>query len=322
MTPHAASRTSVRDIEANAKASLVGGTFAHRLREAGLRGEVIFVGSKGAYIETHRSELLGLGRHDQPAHARMVLSDLDLTMLQPGMPVRANETCLTIGDSIVLELDEAPVWEPQPITPEIAQPLTDSRTAFDEAVGIATVLQDGSTLGCVLPMIQGAALHNKLPPFQATGSLFLDDAMNHISGIMMMCVQGDLEGALSNAMPLIGAGPGLTPSGDDFVGGLLFSARHLSNAYPSASHWDSACAERLLSFAEGRTGRISFAALQDMASGYGHEPVHTLMGQLLTGEKRSETMASIVATTRIGNTSGWDMLAGLFTGMLLMSNKN
>lgn len=158
--------------------------------------------------------------------------------------------------------------------------------------------------------------------WQATGSPFIDDALGHIRAIVSQCVRGDLQAALEEARPLIGAGPGLTPSGDDFVGGMLFAAHHLNVAYPAAGLWDSASVDQLLSSAKGRTNRISFGALQDMSVGQGYAPLHDLMRQVLTGENRSDSMATIAAITRIGNTSGWDILAGVLTGMLLVSNKN
>ncbi len=322
MTPHAGIKTSVRGVAANAEASLVGGTFAKRFQDADFRGEVIFVGSKGAYIETHRSELLGLGRLDQAAHSRMVLSGLDLGMLHAGMAVRAEGSNLVIGDSIALELVGALVWEPESVTPEMVQPLAEVKARFLETLDMAAVLQDGVNLGCAIPMIGNVAKRGFSAEFKPTGSPFLDDALMSISRVLPLSVKGDLDGAISEAMPLIGSGPGLTPSGDDYVGGLLFAAYHLTTAYPSSFQWDAACMERLLAYAQDRTTRISFAALQDLASGQGHEPLHTVMKQLLTGEMQSESMAGISAATRIGSTSGWDMLAGLLTGMLLVYSKN
>ena len=322
MTRHAASNTMVRDSNEIAVVSLVGATFARRLKSADFSGEVLFVGSKGAYIDVHGANLLGLGRYDQPAHPRMVLSELDLSLLQPGMPVRVSGARMFIGDSITLDMARALVWEPETVSSEQAQAPIAVWATYKEVLNIASVLHDGDNLGLALPMIQAAASGDRIPSPQASGSLFLDDALGNISGIVSQCLWGDLDGALCAAIPLIGAGPGLTPSGDDFIGGMLFAAHHLNVAYPSAELWNSASVEGLISSAKGRTGPISLGSLQDMAMGQSYAPLHSLIRKLLTGENRSDSVATIAAITKIGNTSGWDMLAGLLSGMLLVANKN
>ena len=96
---------------------------------------------------------------------------------------------------------------------------------------------------------------------------------------------------------LIGLGPGLTPAGDDFVGGAMIALRAFDHG---------ALAERIaawaLPLARSNTNRISRAHLECAAAGEGHEALHDL---LCTFEgKHLERLA------RIGHTSGLDAAAG------------
>lgn len=101
---------------------------------------------------------------------------------------------------------------------------------------------------------------------------------------------------------LIGLGAGLTPAGDDFVGGAMIALRAAG---------ELALAERIaawaLSLAETRTGRISRAHLAWAAQGEGHEALHAL---LASNEGSARFEQSLARLTRIGHTSGLDAAAG------------
>ena len=96
---------------------------------------------------------------------------------------------------------------------------------------------------------------------------------------------------------LIGLGPGLTPAGDDFVGGAMIALRAFGNA-PLADR----IASWALPLARKRTNRISRAHLECAARGEGHEALHDLLCTF--EEKHLERLA------RIGHTSGLDAAAG------------
>jgi hypothetical protein len=96
---------------------------------------------------------------------------------------------------------------------------------------------------------------------------------------------------------LIGLGPGLTPAGDDFVGGAMIALR-------TFGHVDVAVriAAWALPLAEERTSRISRAHLECAAMGEGHEALH----DWLDGFRP----ADLERLARIGHTSGLDAAAG------------
>jgi hypothetical protein len=96
---------------------------------------------------------------------------------------------------------------------------------------------------------------------------------------------------------LIGLGPGLTPAGDDFVGGAMIALRAFG---------EHALADRIarwaLPLAEENTGRISRAHLRCAAAGEGHEALHDLLC--------SFEEVHLARLARIGHTSGLDAAAG------------
>jgi hypothetical protein len=95
------------------------------------------------------------------------------------------------------------------------------------------------------------------------------------------------ERDLDRAAALFGLGPGLTPSGDDLVGGYLVVRRDATLAA-----WAVAQAHR-------RSSRISAAHLAAAASGEASAAFH----DALAGGPLGPLLA-------LGHSSGWDMLAG------------
>lgn len=105
------------------------------------------------------------------------------------------------------------------------------------------------------------------------------------------------------ANALIGLGAGLTPSGDDFVGGALIALR----AAGQVALADRAAAWALV-LAENGTNRISRAHLRCAAAGQGHEALHDLLAALKDGERA--IARAMQALDRVGHSSGRDAAAG------------
>jgi hypothetical protein len=132
------------------------------------------------------------------------------------------------------------------------------------------------------------------PP--ATGSFPGIDMPESIRGPAQRFL-GWISGSGKPPDSLIGLGPGLTPAGDDFVGGAMIALRAFEQA-PLAER----IAAWALPLAKTNTNRISRAHLECAAAGEGHEALHDLLCTF--EEKHLERLA------RIGHTSGLDAAAG------------
>ena len=122
--------------------------------------------------------------------------------------------------------------------------------------------------------------------------------LNHLAD--KRCVEGVPE----SAQQLIGLGPGLTPSGDDFLGGVLI-ALSLVHRQDIAALFYSDLYSHLLT----RTGPISRSHLAAARAGQGLETLHLAINSVIEGN------GGVIPTRvhhieRIGSSSGWDALAG------------
>ncbi len=107
----------------------------------------------------------------------------------------------------------------------------------------------------------------------------------------------------AEAAMLIGLGPGLTPSGDDYLGGLLVALHALERRPQAQALW------RWLEPRLTRTSAISAAHLAAAAAGEGHEALHACLEALAS--RSADWPRTLDQVASVGHVSGWDALAGI-----------
>lgn len=117
----------------------------------------------------------------------------------------------------------------------------------------------------------------------------------------------DRAGAARAARPLLGLGPGLTPSGDDLLIGLEAALRTLG--HPAAGFL-----ARALGDVDDRTTVVSATLLRHAARGEFTERIGTVLA-LLLGEAEDAVPEAIARCIAWGATSGSDTLRGILEGL-------
>ncbi|MCY4551918.1 MAG: DUF2877 domain-containing protein [Defluviicoccus sp.] len=108
---------------------------------------------------------------------------------------------------------------------------------------------------------------------------------------------------------LVGLGPGLTPSGDDFLGGTMIALAMSGRAEAAA-----ALAAPVLAAARQATNRISAAHLGAAARGLGADALHRALDAMASGDDRA-LAAALRGLDAIGHSSGWDAMAGAVSAL-------
>ena len=121
------------------------------------------------------------------------------------------------------------------------------------------------------------------------------------------------EALSADVSNLIGLGPGLTPSGDDLIGGAMIALYALGRAETAVTLADWA-----LPIARVRTGKISLAHLASAADGEGAGALHEAIAAVAANDADA-IAAAIAALDAIGHSSGWDALAGAVAVMSALS---
>lgn len=146
-----------------------------------------------------------------------------------------------------------------------------------------------------------------------------------IDALAASCAADDLAGAVEQAERVVGLGPGLTPSGDDVLCGLLLALRLLGDAVlrssaPGASGGGTAVrladwiGAAVTSDATTRTTALSATLLHCAASG---QASGEFAGVLRAMARPADGQGLTIATRRLlatGHTSGADLAWGLTAG--------
>jgi uncharacterized protein DUF2877 len=169
----------------------------------------------------------------------------------------------------------------------------------------------------------GALLVGQRPAFP------LDHAEERARRFLDACARNDPVAATATGEGLLGLGPGLTPAGDDLVGGAFFARSVTGWGAPTAppipprrafiDDWKNAAAV-IRARARERTHAISATLLGDLLDGSGHAPLHDL-AQALARSDEAAALDAAARLVRIGHSSGWDMLTG-FLGALCAPQKS
>ncbi len=183
-----------------------------------------------------------------------------------------------IGDRILVSVENATLWTP----PALAAAGTPDLKGLEHA---AHARVPGEGLGClVLGKHNALAIHAQ-PALEALERWLVGNALD------------------SEAEQLIGLGPGLTPSGDDYFGGILLALRACARGSQAESLW-----RWLKPRLPKRTSAISAAHLAAAAEGEAHEALHLCLKNLFgVAGSWDEALEQL---GRVGHCSGWDGLAG------------
>lgn len=268
-------------------AQSIGGTAARLLRE-GTRGQVAAVFSTSVYLSTNYPArylcLLSGKAPDGPLHVRVDWTAAHMTrQFQTGQSWHVANSVLHCG-RVQLALQYALPWSPEPI----------EHLATSQYGGTALHVgwhrwrklhQRSAALGAVV---------NGTGPWPAFAKQATDSLRNWLSD------KAHADAAFAAVRALAGLGTGLTPAGDDLLGGLALMLRAQSSS-KLAPLCDSVmpCLHR--------THPISAAHLGEALHGRASAPAL----DALRGVLRRDDAAVEAACTQLGHTSGWDMLAGM-----------
>lgn len=246
-------------------------------------------------------------------HRRCAAISSSLPKTEPGARFRVEGQRLRIDPGFAFDPGRALLWSPSPLSArdivertELPGRVTDFFTGFD-------VSQAGG-FGNFIPQILSLAQNGSIQLSAPFADPILRAAQPRVLDLARACLDQDASRISRGVEALMGLGTGLTPSGDDFVGGLLFAAKTLQTVYPGPKGIAPPFAIDAYS---SRTHLISFTLLKDHANGHAIAPLHEIIHGLLAGESRERMYASAFRLLEVGHSTGWDLLAGLLTGLLI-----
>lgn len=294
------------------------GCIARRALDGGGSGRVVATFETTFYL-SFNGQLVCFGGSNLMSGPLNVIVDASthfkqiMLHIRHGMPVGLSGSVLQIGPWISADLAAARIWAPAhrsrpPAPTAIRRQLTrlrwmvggrDDIPAFGQFIDRSVIVSDPHC-------IAGAASASMIAcRCWLQSNLHRLSAESRDKPIHMKVNDRQAAGRMIGLVGLVGLGAGLTPSGDDCLGGMMIALHAVSGSALARDLW-----ARIEPVATTDTSPISMAHLAAAAEGLGCAAVHDLVDALLAGDNRQLQYAFEHLLT-VGHSSGWDTLAGI-----------
>lgn len=283
------------------RAGSVDAPFLRTLRRSGFHGRVHSVFKRVVNIEDDAGELFTLacrGVDNAPNTAILDIGGFDTADIAVNDQITGTDEKLSVGNRLEVLLTEASGWDRE-------------LPGYPAAVGVlrANLRLLRSHLAHVGEAGGMLARRGAVSEFDAAVTALLGQ---RATSLVQALSRADFACACRHAKSMLGLGPGLTPSGDDFLVGLFA----VLNIPASPCHgWLGGGAD-VLDGAERSTNAISLAALTQAADGRVRESIAALIEHLMYGAPQG-LIAPLRRVLAIGSTSGSDIVAGILCGFEL-----
>lgn len=243
----------------------------------GMMGRVIQTFRNTAYIATNGGDLICLTVYPIRSPINVNLERVVAWPENRSSVYKQDDNMMTVGD-LAIDFNNSPIYE--------------WNTSYNIAKGIEERVYEAANTISILA-IEGSILDSK--------SIFNDRLSRGIKSIARDVQKGDFEKLQREIPRVIGLGAGSTPSGDDFLAGMLFSLNRIL---------ESSGKEPLVFSIQGKTSWASKRFIEYAQAGYVSEPVEKMAYSLAAGD--SEGMISAIADLgRVGHSSGIDASVGV-----------
>ena len=276
------------------------GPMARSALDESILGEVLAVFARTFYVQTENG-LLCIGAGNTYNGPLTIVTNAPETTSWQASGVRVRQRALlrsrrmAVGRGLVIFCEEATEWMP-PRPPVIDAEMVSKGIANLRAKVIDRLPRNGLAEFLLPANLQiGSPL-----------ALVAEGPIRRIRSALSVALfrRQIFQPAPSDVAALSGLGPGLTPSGDDFLGGMMVGL------YAVRENGLAQDLSRIINDCnESPANIVSQAHLSAAASGLAAESILRLACVVMSGGEIDDEI--LAAIDRIGHTSGWDVVAGL-----------
>ncbi len=285
------------------------GYIAHETISQNRTGEIIGVTSKGIYVKTSSRWLsfISCEPYHSPITININCDRIHLHQISSGMPVQISDGQMILPDArLTISAQNSDVWNPPP-PPSPPLPGAEciqnlayfARKALTQkpSVGLCPLLPDLLTL-----------------PKTETGFEF-NSLQKEILAIQTDLTSRDTATLISSLCNCLGSGAGLTPSGDDFVTGLLLVLNRWKNVFWDRGDLDL-INQSVVEAAYQKTTTLSANLIELASLGEGDERILKAIDWIMGGNTDESSIVDDLLDW--GSSSGVDVLVG-FTAAITIT---
>jgi hypothetical protein len=246
------------------------------------------------------------------------MKSFKLLNIKEGMQVTADDSNIVIGNKLAaIRLDGSSTYSKRRV------PKKESLESFS-VIGLNLRVLRDEIYKCrsrdgLVDVLEKVETAGPLSLFLKPQEISLSErARPYIERLMWGLYLGDSGMVLSNAQSLLGLGPGLTPSCDDFLAGLLmslnFAGKVLLKDLKKEKQFYKMISNQIYTSAKSKTTIYSLNNLEGACHGEGPDAAVDLIVGLLTKDANQVANCTRIVL-KIGETTGADIAIGVYYGI-------
>ncbi len=306
------------------KASLLSTRLFDNISKRHLQGRIHSRFENAINIELEDGYLFNILCERVPPNSRSLIVSLrEWHLIQSLIPAPGMAVCIRGYQVeipvlfVTIAFSTSRLWDP---TPSLSGPPTTSTGIHQNLEMVSKIVaQSAETENCARSLMADPQKILEKIPYktisQASRDAFIRTACEASHDLLVSIRSLDSQGVSKASSRLIGLGPGLTPSGDDVLAGVMAAGVFFSLAYEGLRSEVRRINSWIISKVPGRTTTHSQILLNDASSGEIVRP----LGQLLQGILCGDEVLSLISLTRqvmaLGESSGKDTLVGVLIGL-------
>jgi len=251
-------------------------------------------------------------------------SSFKLLDIQSRAELLLNDDEITSEDSgFSLHIGNASIWH-SPEPPNESELLSLEEINLNLRIFKDIIYTSPSREGLV-PLLENVEKHGPLEVFvKEQKPTMSEKARPHIDALMWGIFSGDFETIKRNVEPILGLGPGLTPSCDDFLAGLLLSLNTAGTSLfrnePDTVNFFDKVSIEISTLAKEKTTVYSQSFLNEAALGEGPKAALDLIFSIIT-ESPEQVVKFSKKLISVGATSGADISIGIYYGIRFLTSR-
>jgi hypothetical protein len=182
---------------------------------------------------------------------------------------------------------------------------------------LGLIIEQGNPLG-LLPVVYNFDFALEEHGISIPQNRYSEFAWPKINKLISALSQGSLMEITKSSREISGFGPGLTPSSDDFLAGLMISLIYAFHYYNWNREKVVLINTAILKGAEGRTTRLSYEMMSFASKGEVTKSIHQLMNCIYFNTKQP-MYRNVLDVMDYGETSGTDLVSGIYIGCKICS---
>ena len=235
-----------------------------------------------------------------------------LNQFRVGQPVACRGGILRIsGSDLSIDLRTASLWHIDLKGMRIDLHRPDMAQAWAVAWLELLKHRSGSGISAMIAGIPVPSEHPGILPIQT----LVERAVQTVPVLIDATRHLQVDAAITAVRPLIGLGPGLTPSGDDFIVGYLAGLWSTAGSDSTRLRFMSSLGSWLSQAADG-TNPISRTYMKSAVNGNVSEPIATVAQRIGQAKSMDGVREATRTALQVGNTSGSDGVLGLLLGCI------